>query len=188
MITSNEIREIMNDKVLEFNREYGYNIPIVDFPIEIDNRLSKTRAYFRFRKYTYDPMMFKFSKNVLIYDTDENIYNTILHELAHYITMEVYQDNLGHSNEWKEICSKIGLENATRLFTEDKELAKSTKRYHMYCNDCGEFVSVLSRLTDKRRIDTINGRYTHTKCFGKIYIVDTKTNETIGKKEKKKVK
>ena len=76
-------------------KKYNEKIYHIDFPI-VFNRRHNNRGYYSFIRRGYIPKEFGFSLYVLENDEEDKIENTILHELAHYITTEIYQDNCQH--------------------------------------------------------------------------------------------
>ena len=83
-------------------KKYNEKIYHIDFPI-VFNRRHNNRGYYSFIRRGYIPKEFGFSLYVLENDEEDKIENTILHELAHYITTEIYQDNCQHDTScWKK--------------------------------------------------------------------------------------
>lgn len=68
---------------------------------------------------------------------DSRIYNTILHEIAHALSVHVYGIRLGkgHGSYWQSIARQIGCD-AKRCF--DSETVNMPKgKYSLICDSCG---------------------------------------------------
>ena len=88
-------------------------------------------------------------KSALILSFDENM-NTILHEIAHVLTI-----GHGHDEVWKEKCREIGCKDERCADVNLDILAK----YKGICPTCGHLIY------SGRKI-----RYIHTQCSNKEYI------------------
>ena len=87
-----------------------YNISI-NIPIEESNRLKTTNGYMEFKattkgkKVVYTPIKIV----VASFLTEEEKFDTLLHEVAHYITMILNPfKNENHSNKWLDIFKTLG--------------------------------------------------------------------------------
>ncbi len=48
------------------------------------------------------------SRHLAELNSDEEVLDTILHEIAHALAFEQYQVNCGHDHRWKALCLQIG--------------------------------------------------------------------------------
>ena len=184
-----EIRKFMNDTIDKFNEEYNENISHIDFPI-VFNRRHHNRGYYRFRKIEYTPIEFGFSLYMLEDENKENVKQTVLHELAHYITSEIHQDNCNHDSRWEETCRKLKMKeiSAKHRMTLDETL--KSYRYHVYCT-CNLEKPVA--LYHQMRKDTLakfeRNAYRCNKCGNSdLVVIDTKMNKVlVGELEKEEV-
>lgn len=53
-----------------------------------------------------------------ILNTDDEVRDTILHEIAHALAWELHKENCGHDERWKAICGHIGA-RPDRTYDED---------------------------------------------------------------------
>lgn len=127
----------------------------VNVPIELNNRLSTTLGRVRFRRfgdYNYIAVTVQFSTKFITNATDEEIWNVIAHEAAHYIILERYNENHNHDQLFKEVCKEIGCSNdkaryqlsketEDRLYKKDQSNTKVKSnvnaKYVIYCPHCG---------------------------------------------------
>ena len=67
---------------------------------------------------------------------ETRITNTILHELAHAFSVEVYgiREGKGHGANWKSIASQIGCD-AERCF-KSESVNKPQSKYTLVCDNC----------------------------------------------------
>ena len=105
---------------------------------------------------------FEVSKLVLNcnYDTLREV---IKHEYAHFMSIQVYQDNCGHDSRFKEMCRKIGATfNEVSVSTKDiEEQSLKMAKYHVICENCGH-IYTYNRMCQTLK-DVKEGRKT-VKC------------------------
>lgn len=68
--------------------------------------------------------------------SDEEIKDTILHEIAHAIAYVQYNAT-GHGHTWKRVCREIGA-NPTRCFSGEIKKNDSDYKYKIECGACGK--------------------------------------------------
>ena len=54
------------------------------------------------------PKEISISRPLVGLNPEEEVRDTILHEIAHALAWELHKDNCGHDERWKEICVRIG--------------------------------------------------------------------------------
>ena len=81
---------------------------------------------------------FEVSKLILNckYDTLKEV---MKHEYAHFMSIQVYQDNCHHDWRFKEMCRKIGADfNEVSVSTTDiEEQSRKMAKYNVICVECG---------------------------------------------------
>ena len=174
------IREFMNQEIDKFNKKYNENIKHVDFPI-LFNRRHNNRGYYRFIRKGYTPMEFGFSLYVLENDSEDKIENTILHELAHMIATEIYQDNCQHDVRWEGICEKLEMEDTSARYKRTLEETKQDYRYHVICECNPERpVAVYHRMNKNTLEKFKRNAYRCSKCKNSnLIVLDTRTGEIL---------
>lgn len=127
-------------KDLKFYTQYAktlldsLNIPYVDYPVEINMRLTRTwgMCYKSPRKYI------ALNHVLLLDDTDDDaLMNTLLHEYLH-----TCPKCFNHGKEWKRyakiVNDKYHYNIQTRTSSEEKGLDKSLLyKYELSCPECG---------------------------------------------------
>ena len=108
----------------------------LDTPILINGRLKSTlgRVCYEWVFDTVIPTKIEFSKHFIESSSDNDVYDVILHEAAHYIATTRTGERHGHDNYFKAICAEIGTCNDRTFFVE-REAASKTK-YVVKCG-CG---------------------------------------------------
>jgi len=95
---------------------------------------------------------------------ENNIRNTVGHELAHLICYYIYPGCQPHGREWKKIMKLMGLA-PERCHNYDFKPARKTKRFKYVCEKCGHSYSLTTYKHNKLKI---NPRYYVCKCNGLI--------------------
>ena len=86
-------------------------IGIVNVPVEINGRLTRTLGRVKFMDYGEGhcyPTKIEFSKALLEEGTDNDIINVIKHEYVHYYLVETTHENHKHDALFKRKCAEIG--------------------------------------------------------------------------------
>ena len=139
MFTIQDVRNILND----LDKISGMSSK--DMTIEVKNT-TKVLASCVHRVYRdcYGNVVkrqcvrFEVSKLILNcnYDTLKEV---LKHEYAHFMSIQVYQDNCGHDSRFKEMCRRIGANfNEVSVSTTDiEEQSRKMAKYHVICDECG---------------------------------------------------
>ena len=139
MFNVQDVRNILN----ELDEKTGMSTK--DMTIDVKNT-TKTLASCVHRVYrdVYGNVVkrqcvrFEVSKLILNcnYDTLKEV---MKHEYAHFMSIQVYQDNCGHDSRFKEMCRKIGANfNEVSVSTKDiEEQSRKMAKYHVICDECG---------------------------------------------------
>ena len=178
-VAEKRIREFMNQEIDKFNKKYNENIKHVDFPI-LFNRRHNNRGYYRFIRREYTPMEFGFSLYVLENDEECKIKNTILHELAHMISNEIYQDNCQHDTRWQGICEKLEMEDTSARYKRTLEETLRDYRYKIYC-PCSEKPLAVYHRMNKNTLEKFKRHAYRCKHCGNnhLILVDDKENKIL---------
>lgn len=181
-----ELRNIINGEIEKYNDKCNMDIPRVD-DLEIKfTRSHKTRAYYRFANKGNDikPIGFGFSKYLFEEDTDEGIYNTIQHEVSHYIASIKHNTNCGHDWRWEEICKELEMKEISQYKHRTLEEKMKSYRYHIYCECRQEPLAMYYRM-DKIKLERFrSGMYSCRHCHNSnLMVIDTKTNTVIAGKD-----
>lgn len=103
------------------------------------------------------------SRNLVPMWSDDQVRNTILHEIAHALVGAGH----GHDYEWRRKALMIGC-NAER--THDNAVV--SPRYLATCPNCGQLPGGRQRLA--------RGGYTHARCGATVVWRDTKARTPVG--------
>ena len=178
-VAEKRIREFMNQEIDKFNKEYNENIKHVNCPI-VFNRRHNNRGYYRFIKLGYTPMEFGFSLYVLENNEEDKIENTILHELAHYIATEIYQDNCQHDVRWEGICEKLEMKDKSARYKRTIEETLRDYRYHVTCECSEKPIAVYHRMNKNTLEKFKRHAYRCSHCKNNnLIVLDTKTGEIL---------
>lgn len=100
-------------------------------------------------------------------NTEDEIMETLLHEIAHALT-----PGHGHDRVWKAKCIEIGGKGLTyynqgdrNVVNPNKERTRSSKTYRVECQGCGYDFPFYTR---KRKSNNL----THTGCGGKVECIE----------------
>lgn len=185
-----DIREFLNQNIEQYNKTYGENIPLLkEDMVGINGRLSRSLGRFVFEmeriskcginKYKVNPLRIEFSRRYLLNGSDDSFLNTILHELAHYISNVKHQDNCEHDIRWQEVCRRLEMKEVSRIASISS--LENPKRYMIICANDG-VVGSRNRLTKELRIGIQLGWYSCNKCkSSELYLYDMKEKEFIGR-------
>ena len=126
-------------------------------------------------------MEFGFSLYVLENNEEDKIENTILHELAHYIATEIYQDNCQHDVRWEGICEKLEMKDKSARYERTIEETKQDYRYHVICECNPERPVAVYHRMNKNTLEKFKRhayRCNHCKN-NNLIVLDTKTGEIL---------
>ena len=178
-VAEKRIREFMNERIDKFNKEYNEKIYHIDFPI-VFNRRHNNRGYYKFIRKGYIPVEFGFSLYVLENNEEDKIENTILHELAHYITTEIYQDNCQHDVRWEGICEKLEMKDKSARYERTIEETLRDYRYKIYCPCSEKPIAVYHRMNKNTLEKFKRNAYRCSKCKNSnLIVLDTRTGEIL---------
>ena len=173
------IREFMNQEIDKFNKKYNENIKYVNCPI-VFNRRHNNRGYYTFIRRGYTPKEFGFSLYVLENNEEDKIENTILHELAHYIATEIYQDNCQHDARWQGICEKLEMKDKSARYKRTIEETLRDYRYHVTCECSEKPIAVYHRMNKNTLAKFKRHAYRCSHCKNNnLIVLDTKTGEIL---------
>ena len=185
-----DIREFLNQNIEQYNKTYGENIPLLtEDMVGINGRLSRSLGRFVFemeeqnrigiKKYIITPLKIEISRRYLLNASDDSFLNTILHELAHYISNVKYQFNCEHDIRWQEVCRRLEMEEVSKIASVSS--LENPKRYMIICPNDG-VVGSRNRLTKELRLGMQLGWYSCNKCkSSELYLYDMKEKEFIGR-------
>lgn len=101
------------------------------------------------------------SRTLAALNSDEEVLDTILHEIAHALADTQYRENCGHDERWKAICRQIGA-RPERCYDGDDVVAPDAPWVLMH-KDTDEIFSYHQRRPDKDLSQTfIRGRKAET--------------------------
>jgi hypothetical protein len=161
MKTINDVRDLaieLLSKEFTFSTYYGehtLSAKSIGYRFEFDNaKKIFGRCYYGKKKISLSLPLCSANLDKV----DSRIYNTILHEIAHALSVHVYGLSIGkgHGSYWKSIASQIGCD-AKRCF--DSETVNMPKgKYSLICDNCG---------TETQKHRKVTSRYACAKCCTK---------------------
>jgi SprT protein len=120
---------------------------------------------------TYQKNHIRLNAQLLMENKEDFIPETVIHELAHLITWEVYKDDPSfrsykriahHGSHWKSIMRLLGVEESRcHSYDVSKSIARKSKQYVWQCNACQSLMSV-----GKAKHNKMLGDSYHHKCGG----------------------
>lgn len=87
---------------------------------------------------TWYPTKIEFSKQYIETATDDCIYQTILHECAHYIAVIRSHETHGHDAYFKAVCAEIGCVEDKPKASHIDRIIEIKSKYDVKCENCGE--------------------------------------------------
>ena len=161
----NKLNEMYHN-AMEIMKEIDCNKDLIDFGnIKLNGRLSKTlgRCFMKSGN-------IEISKEFFHYGKEEDIFETILHELSHRVCI-LHDD--GHGANWQYVVNQINKKLGTNITQyagankiEYRSLLDNGKYATFVCNDCGkQHVVTISKL--KLTPMEIENRY-RCNCGGHI--------------------
>lgn len=131
------------DRVIdELNKLAAADNIIMDVPIKVNGRLSRTLGRVHFNRTTCCPMKIEFSRALLENGTDNDIINVIKHEYVHYFLLSTTAEDHGHDYMFKAKCAEIGCEHDKTHNGLERE---QRYKYEIWCLDCNAIIGTRSR-------------------------------------------
>lgn len=140
MKTINDVKELaleLLSKEFTFTTYYGthtISAKSIGYRFEFDNaKRSFGRCFYIEKKITLSlPLC---SEN--LDKVDSRIYNTILHEIAHALSVHIYGIKIGkgHGSQWKSIAKQIGCDGKRCFESASVNVPKG--KYSLICDNCG---------------------------------------------------
>jgi predicted SprT family Zn-dependent metalloprotease len=154
----------------------NWNIDII--PIRISKKMTRGLGLFKFskklieNKIVFTPVEFVFSDRLLNgICKEDTVRNIIGHEFAHFYCTIIDQQNNGHNDRFKRVCSNLGISSkfwGTCSFID--ELSNYDKKeYHILCSNCDKLVAVAQR---KSRVDNLIKNSISACCKAKLKYKD----------------
>lgn len=106
----------------------------------------------------------KLSAYLVALNSDEEVRDTILHEIAHALA----GIENGHNEKWKAICRRIG---AKPERTAGEEVKVAAAPYAIVCGCCRETVAQRHRRMRRERLERLYCRQCGTQSLGKLQMV-----------------
>ena len=114
----------------------------------------------------------KLSRHLVRLNDDDEVRDTILHEIAHAIAG---LEN-GHNAKWKAVCRRIGAK-PQRLAGEGVNVVEA--RYTIVCGICEKGIGKRHRRMRKDRLDASYCRSCGWKSKGKLWLHDARTMKPL---------
>lgn len=121
----------------------------------------------------YHRRVISLSKHIMATAPDEEVRETILHEIAHALT----PTDQAHGAVWRAKLIEMG---GTGARTHSMETVKG--RYDMICTTCGVVGDRHAAQGSWKRASATNGIYRHRKCTtGNLYLVDRQSGQPVAR-------
>lgn len=135
-----EVRKICRDTC----KQYGYSL---DVPVEVNGRLKRSlgRVRFEIKRGKCYPERIEFSRDFLLADNEEQIRETIAHEMAHYFVLLDTRKDHGHDEVWKNWAVRLGARPKATTRWEATGLPAKEFKYIAVCSRCGKIVGRYTR-------------------------------------------
>ena len=122
-------------------------IPMV-VPVQINPRLTSTLGRVMYKNCM--PTKIEFSKSFIESESDDNIKEVIIHEVAHYVAMVRTNMPHGHDSYFKSVVKELGGKEETGKSTfRTSEAVKAKHKYTVYCPNCKKVVANYSAFRGK---------------------------------------
>lgn len=139
------------DEVMTLARTLMNEHGLEHIPLTL-SRARKALGAARFRNNV--PVELRLSKHYMAVLPEEQVRDTILHEIAHLLT-----PGDGHGRKWKAMCRKIGAVPERCVTTELTAEERTFHRYAVVCSGCGKHLGYNSRRWKGEKIHTVCGGY-----------------------------
>lgn len=159
--TQKEIVTLVDDYIDRANYIFGKTFLPIDVIFDLKGRAAGMYKVYRKQK------VIRFNPYHFAKFPEENMKETIPHEVAHYITDQVYgiRNIRPHGAEWKALMLKFGVEpKRTFSYSLDGIPTRAHKR-HPYSCGCMEFAITTRR---HNKIQNQKAEYLCQQCGGKL--------------------
>lgn len=155
-------------------KKYGYELTV---PVEINRRLTGTLGRVKFINRRSLPgnkgceaLRIEFSLYLLQLSDDE-ILDTVKHEMAHYLVLKETKASHGHDAVWKAWATELGCRPRATVKRPAALSVKSAKReqykYILRCTACGKIIGKYKR---RGKVIKSPGSYRSLCCRAKISV------------------
>ena len=165
----NDVKRLANDMldkkftIKTFFNEYTLSARELGYRFEFDNcKKSFGRCFYGSKKITLSQPLCEANLDKI----ETRITNTMLHELAHAFSVQVYgvRDGRGHGYNWKHIAKQIGCDGE-RCY-KGETVNKPQSKYTLVCDSCNRETPKHKRITKTyacgKCCDTHNnGKFSH---------------------------
>lgn len=127
----NQVQKFVDEKLDD------WGVPRV--PVELNGRMKRSLGRVRWINwYGQDPevRVMQLSTDFFRNANDEEFSNTVLHEIAHVIEINLYGRG-GHGQQWREIAEAIGARPEETV----KTLSYETHKWAVHCTKCGKLAT-----------------------------------------------
>ncbi|MBI1336000.1 MAG: hypothetical protein GC164_03455 [Phycisphaera sp.] len=108
----------------------------------------------------------RLSRHLALLNTDAEVRDTILHEIAHALAGTKH----GHDEVWKQTCRRIGA-NPRRLM--DDTVHTPAARYQLTCPSCRKVLANRHRVMRESHLRRAYCRWCGPDTMGKLLMTDT---------------
>jgi predicted SprT family Zn-dependent metalloprotease len=138
MKTLNDVKKLANDMldkkftIQTYFNEYTLSAREMGYRFEFDNcKKSFGRCFYTQKKITLSLPLCEVNLDKI----ETKITNTILHELAHAFSVEIFgRDGRGHGAKWKNVAKQIGCDGE-RCF-DGSSINRPSSKYTLVCDNC----------------------------------------------------
>jgi predicted SprT family Zn-dependent metalloprotease len=153
-----EATKFFNDLLIE------NDLPII--PLKINGKLKNVLGQIIISKSKKIAERIEISKIYLKNGTDEEIIDTIKHEIAHYIHY-IICGYTNHDMDWQKIAEKLGIKSK-----RTKKIENDFFKYHIVCSKCGKMMVKKHRITRIFINKVENKRLISSCCYEKLKIIE----------------
>ena len=163
--TENKIIELVNDYIDQASHIFERSFEQIEVRFDLTGRAAGMY------KVTPAAKLIRFNPYHFAKFIDENMHETVPHEVAHYISDQVYglRHIRPHGKEWQAIMWKFGVE-PKRTFSYSLEgIPTRVHKRHTYSCDCMQY-----EITTRRHNNIQSGRaeYSCRQCGSKIKFIN----------------
>lgn len=164
-------QETVVRKCMDIAKLFGFEL---DTPVYLNGRLTTTlgRVSYKSVNDVVVPTSIEFSKHFIENATDDEILDTIKHEMAHWLAATASGEAHGHDAYWKQWCIKIGAkpERCYKIEEMSKDAVKTREaKYKIYCQKCGQLIGTRTRACKLIKYPNL---FTSSCCKAQIKITE----------------